>query len=138
MMTMETRHVDLSVGNGKHRVNLSATYTMDGLTVTIVGGEKPHVGSIAVAVPRPSLEDPSKISATVSVFNLVGHKDDEIARPAAERLAKELRQPIVVVAGTHVQNAKDEDVQKLLRNSMQAVEEFARKIGRHQKKSDVF
>jgi len=111
---------------------------MDGLTVTIVGGEKPHVGSIAVAVPRPSLEDPSKISATVSVFNLVGHKDDEIARPAAERLAKELRQPIVVIAGVHVQKAKHEDVQELLRNSMQAVEEFARKARRHQKKSDVF
>jgi len=116
----------VSVGKGKYRINLIAIITMDGLIVNILGGEKPHVGAIAIGLPRPSLMDPSRLSATTSVFTLVGHKDDEVARPAAERLAEELNQTVVVVAGMHIERAKDEDIRKLTRNSMQAVEFFLR------------
>jgi len=53
----------VSVGRGKHRINLSAMITKDGLIVSIVGGEKPHAGAVAIGIPRYSLNVPSKISA---------------------------------------------------------------------------
>lgn len=118
----------VSVGRGKHRVVLTATITVDGLIISLLGGDRPHVGAIAVGIPRSSLKDPSQISATTSVFTLVGHKDDEVARPAAERLAKTLNQTVIVVAGIHVEQAEDEDIERITNNSKQAVEAFLRKM----------
>jgi hypothetical protein len=103
-------------------VNLIATITMDGLIVNIVGGEKPHVGAVALGIPRPSLRNSSKPSATTSVLTVTGHKDDEVARPAAEILARELDQTAVVVAGLHIEDATEEDLKKLTNNSMRAVQ----------------
>lgn len=116
----------VSIGKGKYLVDLIATITMDGLIVSIVGGETPHVGAVALSIPRTSLKNSSKLSATTSVLTLVGHKDDEVARPAAERLAKEFNQTVVVIAGVHIKEAKEEDIEKLTHNSMHAVEVFLR------------
>jgi len=124
--TMKEKRV--SIGKGRYKIDLTAIITMDGLVVSIVGGDKPHVGAIAVGIPRPSLRDPSKLSATTSVFTLVGHKDDEVARPVAERLVKGLNQTVVVVAGMHIEGAEKEDIRKLIHNSMQAAEVFLRKM----------
>jgi hypothetical protein len=120
----------VSVGKGRFKIGVTALITMDGVIVTILGGEKPHVGAVAIGSPRPSLEDPSEFSATTSVFTLVGHKDDEVARPAAEKLAGKLNQTVVVVAGVHVRKANDEDIKKLTCNSKQAVEILLRKLNR--------
>jgi hypothetical protein len=38
------------------------------LLVAIWGGEKPHIGAVAAAQPRPSLKDPAVTSATASVI----------------------------------------------------------------------
>ncbi len=69
--------------------------------VYIWGGERPHIGSVAAAQPRPSLADPSMKSATASVLTYVGHKEDEIAKEAAETLAARLDTNVVVTAGIH-------------------------------------
>jgi len=118
----------VSVGRGKYRIDLIAIVTNDGLIVSITGGEKSHVGAVAVGLPRPSLERPSKLSATTSVLTLFGHKDDELAKPAAEKLAKELNQTVVVVAGVHVEEARLDDIRKLVHNSMQVVDVFLEKL----------
>jgi F420-0:gamma-glutamyl ligase-like protein len=74
------------------------------------------------------LKDPSKISASSSVFTLVGHKDDEIARPISERLSKELNQVAVVAAGVHVDRATEEDIRRLVSNSMQLAEDLIKEL----------
>jgi hypothetical protein len=56
------------------------------LLVAIWGGERPHIGAVAVAQLRPSLRDQSAVSATASVFCYVAHKEDDIAKEAAESL----------------------------------------------------
>jgi len=69
--------------------------------VYIWGGEKPHIGAVAAAQPRPSLADPNKTSATASVLTYVGHKEDQVAREAALALAARLNANVVVTAGIH-------------------------------------
>ncbi len=118
----------VSVGRWKLRVVLTATITADGLIVSLLGGDRPHVGAIAIGIPRSSLKDPTKTSATTSVFTLVGHKDDEVARPAAERIARMLNQTVVVVSGIHLDQAKDEDIERISNNAEHAVELFLRKV----------
>lgn len=117
-----------SVGKGKYSVNLVATITMDGLIVSIVGGEKPHVGTVALSIPQPNPENSSRLSVTTSLLTLTGHKDDEVARPAAEVLAKELNQIVVVIAGLHIEHATQKDLKKLVDNSMQIVEMFLKEM----------
>ena len=86
--------------------NLSASVRLigDDVLVAIWGGEKPHIGAVAVAQPRPSLKDPAVTSSSASVICLVGHKEDELAKAAAEILAATLETQVVVTAGIHWDN----------------------------------
>lgn len=70
--------------------------------VIVTGGDRPHVGAVALAQSRPSLRDPSTVSATTSVLALLGHKEDIVAHRAAERLASALNRNVVVCCGIHV------------------------------------
>ncbi|MGI6553086.1 MAG: hypothetical protein ACOX37_08720 [Bacillota bacterium] len=108
------------------RIQLQAMVlpSAEGLTVAIYGGDKPHVGAVALAVPRPSLMDPAKTSATVSVLTLIGHKDDEIAKPAAEKLAKELEQPVALVAGVHLDNPSQTEIDTVISLAGEIVDEI--------------
>ncbi len=91
------------------------------LMVAVYGGTVPHIGALAIAIPRPSLRDPNIISATSSVFTLIGHKDDIIAKCEAERLASCLNRVVVVLAGVHIDRASDTDIRKLITASSTCV-----------------
>ena len=99
--------------------NLSASVRLIGedVLVAIWGGEKPHIGAVAVAQPRPSLKDPEVTSSSASVFCMVGHKEDELAKAAAEILAATLQTQVVVTAGIHWDNLTPEGIQHVVRNS---------------------
>ena len=71
------------------------------LLVSIWGGTRPHIGAIGMAIPRLSLKNPKKWSATSSVFTFVGHKEDIIVKEMSEKLAARLRRNVVVTAGLH-------------------------------------
>ncbi|WP_192895577.1 proteasome assembly chaperone 4 family protein, partial [Pelotomaculum sp. FP] len=98
--------------NGLHVV-LQATAMGKDWNVVITGGEIPHLGSIALGIPRPSLQNSARISATVSVLTLTGHKEDEIVRPAAYFLASRLNAPVVVSCGIHNEQIKSEDIRRI-------------------------
>lgn len=110
------RHYNIESGTGKHKVYLFATVTGDGIILSLVGGEKPHLGAVVLSQPRQSLADPALTSCTSSILPLLGHKDDEVARPLAEMLARELSVPVCVCAGVHVDNASPGDIQILKEN----------------------
>lgn len=104
-------------GTGRYRVWGAAWETGQGVVFGLFGGDRPHVGTVVVGLPRPSLRDPRLPSCTSSVFNLVGHKEEELVRPLAEEATRRLRQPVVVVAGIHVDAATDQDLQLLIDNA---------------------
>jgi len=85
--------------------------------VAIWGGEKPHIGAVAIAQPRPSLKNPQVISSTASVICLVGHKEDELAKAAAEIIAAALETQVVVTAGIHWDNLEPDAIQRIIQNS---------------------
>ncbi len=83
----------------------------DDVLVRIWGGEKPHIGAVAAALPRPSLADASRTSATTSVLAFPGHKEDLVARDAAKRLASALGNTVVVTAGIHWDDLSAEGIE---------------------------
>lgn len=78
-------------------------------TVTVCGGSLPHVGSVVMAQARPSLTG-SGTSATSSILNCVGHKDEAVARMFAERMAIRGNCTVVCVCGIHLDNITKEQL----------------------------
>jgi len=117
-------------------VNLKKSLSKNGLTlnytlstlgndiILLVGGGKEHIGSVVLAVPRPSLINPEKISSTVSLLNVAGHKDDEIARPLAEALCVASNQPVVVIVGVHYDDLNSEGIRTIQILNEQAKEKI--------------
>ncbi len=70
-------------------------------TLAVYGGQKPHVGSVVMAAARPSLTGEG-ISATSSVLNGLGHKDEAVARLFAEKVAETQNCTAVCACGIHV------------------------------------
>lgn len=98
------------------------------LLVAISGGEKPHIGAVSVAQPRPSLKDPRNTSATASVICLIGHREDELAKKASEFLAAALNTRVVVTAGIHWDSIDEEGIQRVIQNSELIVKQILAKI----------
>ena len=110
---------EFSIKTNEDSYNLSASIRLIGedVLVAIWGGERPHIGAVAIAQPRPSLKDPEVTSASTSVFCFVGHKEDELAKAAAEILSAALNTPVVVAAGIHWDNLDEEAILKIIKNS---------------------
>ena len=98
------------------------------LLIAIWGGEKPHIGAVAVAQPRPSLKDESVVSATASVFCYLGHKDDIIAKEAAEKLSATLNTNVTVTAGVHWDDIDEAGIKAIIANSQELVNLIIEKI----------
>lgn len=130
-----TKSVKSSFGESKYKVEAGAVITAKGVIVTVFGGEEPHVGAVAIAVPRPSLVETNKISSTSSVYTLIGHKDDDIAKPAAGMLARELNEVVVVIVGIHVDDATEEEIKILINNSQKVIEKLLENI--KNRKNDI-
>ena len=108
-------------GVGKYKVTLMAIESGEDIIVTIYGGELPHIGAVAISIARPSLEKPNKISSSTSVFTLIGHKEDQIAKEIAESITKTTKKNNVTIVGLHIQKATKEDINCLILNTKDLV-----------------
>lgn len=105
-----------SLGAQEYLLEAVAVRCGDDLTVVIGGGEKQHIGAVAVGVPRPSLKDKNIVSSSASVLSLTGHKEDLLARKAALELARMLGHTVTVTVGLHIDNASAEAIAMLEAN----------------------
>jgi hypothetical protein len=127
-MVMAISEFTLSTQQGSFDLSASVRLIGEDLLVAIWGGEKPHIGAVAMAHPRPSLKNPAATSATASVFCYVGHKEDQLAKAAAEVLAAALNTRVVVTAGIHWDNIKKEEIQRVIANSEILVDAILKRI----------
>lgn len=115
-----TFEVETTTGN--YDLKAAIRWIGDDLMVNLWGGEKPHIGAVSVAQPRPSLKDPQQISASASVICLLGHKEDELARAAALKIAQAMNANTVVTAGMHWDDLSPEGIQQVLKNSVALID----------------
>ena len=83
------------------------------ILILVIGGDKPHIGSAVLAIPRKSLNSDS-ISCTSSVLNVTGHKDEKICRYVAESFCKRYNSVVVCTGGFHVDNLTAEQIQEVI------------------------
>lgn len=128
--------LEFNVKTDKEAYNVEAFVKEIGqdLLVAIWGGEKHHIGAVAVAQPRPSLGDHRLRSATASVFCYPGHKDDMIAKEAAEKISSALNTNVVVTAGIHWDDIDEEGIKSVIANSRQLIKMIIQKIATKESK----
>ncbi len=103
-------------GTGRTRVEAVVVSCGPDISVCFGGGEGPHIGAVALGIPRPSLADPSAPSASASVLCVTGHKEDELARTAALEFATALGCRVSVSIGLHVDDAARDDIVEMAQN----------------------
>lgn len=106
--------IQAKAGKGKLLLEAVATQCDEGINVYLGGGEKSHIGCVVLCQPRPSLKQDGTMSATASILNVLGHKDDGLAQPLARELCLASGQTVVVTAGVHVDGATAEDIEGFL------------------------
>jgi hypothetical protein len=121
---LKDKSLELTIKTNKDAYNLDARVKEIGedLLIAIWGGDRPHIGAVAVAQPRPSLKDERIVSATASVFCYPGHKDDIVAKEAAERISSALNTNVTVAAGIHWDNIDEAGITCVMENSRELVE----------------
>ena len=120
--------MEIIEGKDKYKVKLVVIKSGEDLTVIISGGEKPHIGAMAVSIPHPSLKDSNKVSTSTSVFTLIGHKEDELSKQIAENITKITKKITVVIVGLHIEKATAQDIEYLIQNTQKAVGKLRRKL----------
>lgn len=106
-----------------HPLCLEAKWQGGDLAVQLYGGSRPHIGSVVLAVPRPSLQDASRTSATSSVLNRPAHLDEGPARHLAESLASRLGTNVAVLCGIHYDRLGDDQIREVSRQCDALAEE---------------
>lgn len=95
---------------GRLKIDMKAFDIGEDVCVILSGGDRPHIGCVTLSIPRASLAQPDDGSATTSVLNLTGHKDEEAARFVSHTLSAKLQKNVVVTGGIHVDNITKEEI----------------------------
>ncbi|PLX75643.1 MAG: hypothetical protein C0615_07760 [Desulfuromonas sp.] len=110
------------------QVTAAAQLLGDDLLVTCTGGDKPHIGAVAVAYPRPSINDPEKLSASANVICLSGHREDELARSAALKLCRAIGRTVTVVAGMHWDKIDAQGIRQVVANVEELIDRLCNEL----------
>ena len=94
------------------------------VVVELTGGDRPHIGAVALAQIRPSLKNPNEASATTSVLTCLGHQEDDLARGIASRIAKRAKMNAVVICGIHLDDISEEEIRDVLTGAALLEEEI--------------
>ena len=116
---------------------VEARYLGEDLLVTCVGGDKPHIGAVAVAHTRPSLQNPDELSASANIICLSGHREDELARAAALKLCKALGCTVTVVAGMHWHKIDKAGINQVVKNVETLIEQLQSDLQAEGEDADV-
>lgn len=94
------------------------------LCLVISGGDRPHLGAVAVALVRESLDSPGRTASTVSNITLPGHKEDELARRIAARVAAAVSANVAVCCGIHLDRISPAQIERIVTLCDEMTDEF--------------
>lgn len=109
-------------------LQVSAAKIGEDIWLCVSGGTKPHIGCVVQAVPRLSLSGDGTQSATASVLNLTGHKDEFLCRKLAEIVCSRLGVTVVCTGGFHLDGMTDGQIRELLAVTEDIGEKFAKQM----------
>lgn len=94
-------------------LEVSAAFVGEDILVCLQGGERPHLGCVVQTEPRESLNGDGSVSATSSVLNYPGHKDEVVCRYVAEKISRELKRRVVCTGGFHKDGINVDEIREV-------------------------
>ena len=94
-------------------LEVSAAFIGEDVLICLKGGDRPHLGCVVQTEPRVSLTGDGSVSATSSVLNFPGHKDEVICRWMAEKVSKELGKRVVCTGGFHKDGISEKEIREV-------------------------
>lgn len=131
------KHLSVSVREGRFLLQASVLVIGPDLMVSIWGGTHPHIGAVALALPRPSLKDKKKTSATSSVLTVLGHKEDQTVKVVSETLSAIFKTNVVVTAGIHWDNLKSEEITSIVKLTEKLTQGIINKLAKLERPDHV-
>jgi len=104
----------ISVGKGKYKVWVREEVLDKGIILIIGGGEVSHVGSVVLSEPKRKPR----------VINLLGHREEEIAKAFAEKTCLKKNVPVLCVCGIHIDCATQKDIKILVSNAKSLLKKY--------------
>ncbi len=98
------------------------------LCVSFSGGDTPHIGAVALAVPYTEKHRTDKTYASVSTLTVTGHRDDGLAREAAHALAVKSGSTVTVSCGIHLDDATADEIEAVLEAARSLIADAVKKI----------
>jgi hypothetical protein len=120
--------IDLYRKVGRLQIELKCLAMGPDICVSITGGDKPHLGAVALGSAHPSKSNPEVWSASVSLMTLLGHREDMLVYKAADQLASALGRNVVVCGGIHLEQIEASEISQTLMIVDDLIQELIRKI----------
>ena len=121
---MRTPLIELFAERGRIKLSLCCIRMGEDLCVTLSGGDLPHIG--AVALSQPNVLEQTR--ATTSVLALLGHREDELARLVASRVASRLGAVVCVACGIHVESILPKELTDVLEMSEELAQSLLERL----------
>lgn len=118
------------VNRQQGRIRLEMMCVRMGLDACLIitGGDRPHLGAVAVSQIRESLADVGRKSSTTSNITLPGHKEDILARDMASRLAVAISANVAVCCGIHLDDISCDEIKSIVEMCSQMLEEIIKQV----------
>ena len=107
----------------KYKLRLKAENCGDDLCITLIGGDRPHIGAVSMAVPRVSLTG-SGASCDCWTTTAPGHKDYSIAQVIANKLCIYTQKTVSVLVGIHIDQATSQQLREIWEQCLCLAEKF--------------
>lgn len=105
--------LNVSVEEGRIKIFLQGRFVGEDLQLVISGGDRPHIGAVAVSFCLPSLKDAAVPAVTTSLVTVPGHKEGPLAQMAAEAIAAATGRTVSVSCGIHLESISKEEIRKV-------------------------
>ena len=106
MTTSKGRTEKTEAGEGRYKVWLEKKVLDHGISYTLGGGEKSHIGGVVYKEP----------GIDVQVIRVHGHKDLQVLVPIAEAACMKYNRPVAVTGGIHIDDATEDEIEILINN----------------------
>ncbi|BDU71995.1 proteasome assembly chaperone 4 family protein [Mesoterricola silvestris] len=117
--------ITLTASRGRVALRMTCVPMGRDLSVSLSGGDREHIGAVALGLPRPKGD-----GATTSVLAVLGHREDDLARSIATRLASRLGVAVSVACGIHVDDIRREELPVVLEMSGELADKLASQLER--------
>jgi hypothetical protein len=112
------RELKFESGTGRFKLYGIVILCGNDICICICGGDKHHIGAVALASPRKSLKS-NNISSSTSVLCSLGHKEDDLVRTLSLDISRMFNCQSSVSAGIHIENASIEEINMLYENFLE-------------------